>query len=288
MAAVPRVWNGSTTSSRRARRSPPPSSGSSPPGSPRRRRSARDAAAERERAIGGLARSVVFPQILARLGGELPWRISGAAALSKDVAEFFTCLGIDIYELYGQTETSAIATTNRPGAVKLGTVGKPLAGVRLEIDRSVGDADDGSGEIVIHTPGAMGGYHGHARGDAAVKRDDGADPNRRSRARRRRRLRAHHRPRARGVQARERQVRHAGAHRGEPRPEPVHRAGVRLGAEQAAQRGASSSSMRSAGGRATRAVCGGVSRSLRHLRLREMYTREIAAGMSAFKGYGSG
>jgi long-chain acyl-CoA synthetase len=129
---------------------------------------------KRERVIRRLARGVLFPQIHARLGGELRQGFSGAAALSKDVAEFFTCLGIDIYELYGQTETAAVATVNRPGAVKLGTVGKALAGVRIEIDRSVGDADDGAGEIIIHSPGAMSEYHGLPEETAAVKRADGA------------------------------------------------------------------------------------------------------------------
>jgi long-chain acyl-CoA synthetase len=79
-----------------------------------------------------------------------------------------------MFEVYGQTETGAVSTANRPGQNKLGTVGRPLRGVRIEIDRSVGDADDGSGEIVIHTPGAMLGYHGLAEETASVLRDDGA------------------------------------------------------------------------------------------------------------------
>ena len=63
---------------------------------------------------------------------------------------------------------------NRPGAVKLGTVGKPLAGVRIEIDRTVGDADDGSGRSSIHTPAAMSEYQGLPDETRAVKRADGA------------------------------------------------------------------------------------------------------------------
>ena len=129
---------------------------------------------KRERVARRVARRVLFPKIREKLGGELRLAFSGAAALSKDVAEFFACLGLEVYEVYGQTETGAISTVNRPGVVKLGTVGKPLAGVRIEIDRSVGDADDGSGEIVIHTPGAMTEYQGLPEETRAVKRDDGA------------------------------------------------------------------------------------------------------------------
>jgi long-chain acyl-CoA synthetase len=129
---------------------------------------------KRERVARRLARRVIFPKIHEGLGGSLRQGFSGAAALSKDVQEFFTCLGIEMYEVYGQTEAGAISTVNRPGAVKLGTVGKPLGGVRIEIDRSVGDADDGSGEIVIHTPAAMSEYHGLPDETRAVKRPDGA------------------------------------------------------------------------------------------------------------------
>jgi long-chain acyl-CoA synthetase len=129
---------------------------------------------KRERVARRLARKVFFPKIKERLGGELRQGISGAAALSKDVAEFFTSLGIEVFEVYGQTETAAISTVNRPGANRLGTVGKPFPGIRIEIDTSVGDADDGSGEIVIHTPGAMTEYHGLPDETRAAKRDDGA------------------------------------------------------------------------------------------------------------------
>jgi long-chain acyl-CoA synthetase len=130
--------------------------------------------ASHERLARRAARAVLFPKIHERLGGSLRMGISGAAALSKDVGEFFTCLGIEMFELYGQTETGAAATANRPGAVKLGTVGRPIDGVRVEIDTSVGDADDGSGEIVIHTPAAMTEYHRLPAETRAVKRADGA------------------------------------------------------------------------------------------------------------------
>jgi long-chain acyl-CoA synthetase len=129
---------------------------------------------KRERAARRLARRVLFPKIHERLGGELRQIFSAAAALSKDVAEFFECLGIDVFEVYGQTEVGGVATVNRRGASKLGTVGKPLEGVRIEIDPSVGDADDGSGEIVVHSPGAMAEYEGLPDETRAVKREDGA------------------------------------------------------------------------------------------------------------------
>ena len=128
---------------------------------------------KRERVARRIARRVLFPAVRAKLGGELRYAVSGAAALSKEIAELFVSIGIPMLEVYGQTETCAVSTANTPGATKLGTVGRPLRDVRIEIDRSVGDASDGSGEIVIHTPGAMLGYHGLDAETAAVIRPDG-------------------------------------------------------------------------------------------------------------------
>jgi long-chain acyl-CoA synthetase len=105
-----------------------------------------------------IAQLVVFPKVRARLGGELRYAISGAAALSVDVARFIDALGIELLEVYGLTEVSALATVNRPGESRLGTVGRPLPGVELKID---GDGDgSGAGEVLIRTGGAMRGYRG--------------------------------------------------------------------------------------------------------------------------------
>jgi long-chain acyl-CoA synthetase len=106
-----------------------------------------------------LADRLIFSRVRAQLGGRLVFAVSGAAALPSEVAEFISALGIDLCEGYGLTEASPIVTANMPGQNKLGTVGRPLAGVRVEIDRSVGLGSP-SGEIVVHGPNVMRGYHG--------------------------------------------------------------------------------------------------------------------------------
>lgn len=106
-----------------------------------------------------LAERVVFPKVLEGLGGRLRFACSGAAALSREVAEFMDNLGIDVYEGYGMTETSGCTTANPLGEARLGSVGKPIPGVRVEIDTSVGGGEPGEGEIVVYGTGVMQGYH---------------------------------------------------------------------------------------------------------------------------------
>jgi long-chain acyl-CoA synthetase len=114
-----------------------------------------------------LADKIIFSKIREKFGGRLKYAISGSAALSKDVAEFIDALGIEVYEGYGLTETSPIATANYPGNRKIGSVGKAIPGVTISIDKSVtGDAKNG--EILIKGPNIMQGYHRRPEENAQV------------------------------------------------------------------------------------------------------------------------
>jgi long-chain acyl-CoA synthetase len=98
-----------------------------------------------------IADALVFSKIRARFGGRVRFFISGAAALNRDVAEWFHAAGILILEGYGLTETSAGSAVNRPDNYRFGTVGIPFDGTEFRI------AEDG--EILIKGPGVMEGYH---------------------------------------------------------------------------------------------------------------------------------
>ena len=94
---------------------------------------------------------LVFAKIRARFGGRVRFFISGAAALNREVAEWFHVAGILILEGYGLTETSAGSFVNHPDGYKFGTVGQVMPGSEVKI------AEDG--EILIKGPGIMDGYH---------------------------------------------------------------------------------------------------------------------------------
>jgi long-chain acyl-CoA synthetase len=77
--------------------------------------------------------------------------ITAAAPIAPDIIEFFMGIGVPVYEAYGMTENSAIATTNRPGQVILGTVGEPYQAVDIRLDET-------TNEILVRHPGVFVGY----------------------------------------------------------------------------------------------------------------------------------
>ena len=106
---------------------------------------------------------LVFAKIRERFGGRVRFFISGAAALNREVAEWFNAAGIQILEGYGLTETSAGSFVNRPWLNKFGTVGPvfPLSEVKIAED----------GEVLIKGPGVMEGYHNRPEATAEALED---------------------------------------------------------------------------------------------------------------------
>jgi long-chain acyl-CoA synthetase len=108
---------------------------------------------------------LVFAKIRERFGGRVRFFISGAAALNRDIAEWFHAAGILILEGYGLTENSAGAFVNHPDHYKLGTVGEVFPGSEVRL----GDGD----EIQIKGPNVMDGYHNMPEETAATLTEDG-------------------------------------------------------------------------------------------------------------------
>jgi len=98
-----------------------------------------------------VADKLVLSKIRERTGGKLRFFISGGAALSPALGEFFEAVGIQIVEGYGLTESSPVIAANRVDDYKFGTVGKVFPGVEIKL------ASDG--EILARGPNIMQGYY---------------------------------------------------------------------------------------------------------------------------------
>ncbi len=113
----------------------------------------------------GIADTLVFSKLRARLGGRIRILVSGAAPLSRDIAEFFHAAGLMLVEGYGLTESSAGNLVNLPGHVKLGTVGRPLGDLQVRLDTD--------GEVLLSGAPVMRGYHNMPAETADAFTEDG-------------------------------------------------------------------------------------------------------------------
>jgi long-chain acyl-CoA synthetase len=108
---------------------------------------------------------LVYGRLRAALGGRCTDCISGGAPLGTRLGHFFRGIGVTVYEGYGLTETSPASASNRPDAIRIGTVGRPLPGVAVRI------ADDG--EIEIRGAHVFSGYWKNPEASAEVLDADG-------------------------------------------------------------------------------------------------------------------
>lgn len=113
-----------------------------------------------------VAQRLLFNKVKTAIGlDKVRVAISGAAAIRKDVLDFFLSLGLPIYEVYGQSECAGPATSNasRPGETRLGTVGKAFPGTVVKL------AEDG--EILFQGPNLCAGYFKDPASTAAAIQD---------------------------------------------------------------------------------------------------------------------
>ncbi len=121
----------------------------------------------RARLLYGLGYLPLFRPLRKRLGLlRVRHAVSGAAPIAPDLLRFFLGIGIPLFEAYGMTENSAIATANRRGRMRVGTVGQPQPGAEVTLA-------DGTGEVLTRHPGTFVGYWGKPEATAATMTEDG-------------------------------------------------------------------------------------------------------------------
>jgi long-chain acyl-CoA synthetase len=106
--------------------------------------------------------TLVFSKIRARLGGRMRLAASGAAPLSKDLAEFYGAIGMALVEGYGLTE-GGVALLNPFDRPKAGSIGKLLPGIEGRIEED--------GELMLRGASLFSGYYKDPEATAAVLRD---------------------------------------------------------------------------------------------------------------------
>ncbi|MCA9932641.1 MAG: long-chain fatty acid--CoA ligase [Ardenticatenaceae bacterium] len=99
-----------------------------------------------------LADWLVFQEIKDHLGlRHLKRAYTGGAALGPDVFRFFHALGVNLKQIYGQTEASGISVVHRDGDIKFQTVGTPVPGTAVRIAEN--------GEILLKSDSIFKGYY---------------------------------------------------------------------------------------------------------------------------------
>ncbi|NLT11338.1 MAG: AMP-binding protein [Clostridiaceae bacterium] len=100
-------------------------------------------------------RKFLFIPMQRAFGGRFRYAICGSATLDSEIVRFFDSVGIRIYQVYGMTETTSVVSACTEALFRPGTVGIPLAGVKIAIDN---DNDGEDGEILVKGPMVMKGY----------------------------------------------------------------------------------------------------------------------------------
>lgn len=112
-----------------------------------------------------IANKLIFPKWRAALGGNVLGITSGGAALQPRLARVFSAAQLPVYQGYGLTETSPVATVNRPGDNVFGSSGIAIQDVQIKI------AEDG--EILVKGPNVMKGYYKRPDATAEVIDSEG-------------------------------------------------------------------------------------------------------------------
>ena len=115
-------------------------------------------------------RRKLFKEIIDSFGGNLKSIVCGGAPLAPELVKDFYSFGITILEGYGITECAPLVAVNRAGKVRLKSVGQPVQGCTVMIDKTPGEE---TGEILVKGDNVMMGYYKNPEATAEVFTEDG-------------------------------------------------------------------------------------------------------------------
>ncbi|MGB8489354.1 MAG: AMP-binding protein, partial [Xanthobacteraceae bacterium] len=118
------------------------------------------------RMLYGLGEVLVYGPLKNRYGlGRIRVAYTAGEAIGPEIFRFYRALGINLKQLYGQTEASVYITAQPDAEIYADTVGKPNIGVDVRI------AD--SGEVQFKSPGVFIGYFKDPERTKETKTEDG-------------------------------------------------------------------------------------------------------------------
>ncbi|MEU9253906.1 AMP-dependent synthetase/ligase [Streptomyces sp. NPDC048270] len=107
----------------------------------------------------------LYSLVRGAFGGRLKWALTGGAPIAPATLDLLRACGIAVYEGYGMTESGGVISLNHPGAVRHGTVGRPIEGCEVRI------APDG--EVLARGPMVFPGYHANEAASAQALDPEG-------------------------------------------------------------------------------------------------------------------
>ncbi|MFK5980128.1 MAG: AMP-binding protein [Rhizobiaceae bacterium] len=119
-----------------------------------------------DRLIYRLGEFFVYGPLKNRMGfTRLKVGYTAGEAIGPEIFSFYRSLGLNLKQLYGQTEASVYISAQPDGEIRADTVGRPSPGVEIEIDDS--------GEVMYRSPGVFVGYYKNEKATAETKTKDG-------------------------------------------------------------------------------------------------------------------
>ena len=119
-----------------------------------------------DRALYALGDALIYAPLRNRFGlSRIKVGYTAGEAIGPEIFRFYRSIGVNLKQLYGQTEASVYVTLQPDGEIRADTVGRPAPGVDIRIDDN--------GEVLYRSPGTFIGYYKDDAKTAETKTPDG-------------------------------------------------------------------------------------------------------------------